>query len=271
VAHCDRSRQNNGASVAAKQLRRKPSNAGFYSSMTGESLIGGVLGGLGPEATVDFMARVIAKTPGHRDQDHVHLVVAQNPGVPDRQDALFNAGPDPATVLATMARRLENAGCDFLVMPCNTAHAYADSISAAVRIPLVSIIDVSVEALADSVGTTALLATPACIASKLYQDALVATGRDSVVPDEQELKQLMQLIYALKGGSRCDELVFAMNGLIRSLVSRGAEAIILACTELPLLADRIDSPVPLISSTEELAIRTVQLARQELPLPAAHA
>ena len=108
----------------------------------------GVLGGMGPDATVDFMSKVIAATPAEKDQDHLRMLVDSNPHVPNRQEALLRGGEDPGPVLAAMAKGLQAAGADFLVMPCNTAHAFKDAIIEAVDIPLVSIIDVSVDACA---------------------------------------------------------------------------------------------------------------------------
>ena len=82
----------------------------------------GVLGGMGPEATVDFAATVIAMTPAKSDQDHVHMIIDNDPSIPPRQDAILRAGADPGPAMAAMAKRLQDAGADFLVMPCNTAH-----------------------------------------------------------------------------------------------------------------------------------------------------
>ena len=100
----------------------------------------GVLGGMGPEATVDFMAKVIALTDARRDQDHVRMLVDHNPQVPNRQDAILGDGEDPGPVLADMAADLEASGADFLVIPCNTAYVFEDAILAATHIPLISIV-----------------------------------------------------------------------------------------------------------------------------------
>ncbi len=98
--------------------------------MADNSKVVGVLGGMGPEATVDFMARVIALTPTRTDEDHVRMIVDNNPHIPSRQTALLDDGEEPGPVIAAMAAGLETAGADFLVMPCNTAHVYADAILA---------------------------------------------------------------------------------------------------------------------------------------------
>ena len=109
----------------------------------------GVLGGMGPDATVDFMAKVIAMTDSGTDQDHVHMLVDQNPTVPDRQAAIRDGLTDVSDALGEMARGLEDAGADFLVLVCNTAHVFLDGLHARTRIPFVSIIEESVSAIDD--------------------------------------------------------------------------------------------------------------------------
>jgi aspartate racemase len=101
---------------------------------------------MGPEATVDFMAAVIAFPPAETDQDHVHMIVDNDPTIPARQEAILRAGADPGSAMAAMAKRLRDAGTDFLVIPCNTTYAFASQVTAALDIPLLSIIDVSVAA-----------------------------------------------------------------------------------------------------------------------------
>lgn len=233
--------------------------------MTASRKVVGVLGGMGPDATVDFMSKVIAMTPASCDQDHVHMIVEHNPGVPNRQAAILENGKDPAPAMADMARRLESAGADFLVIPCNTAYVFADSIVAAVRIPLVSIIDVTIAAVRERVpdaGAIGVLATNGCLAAGVYQDALAEHRIEAVLPTDSELSQLMDLIYGIKGGDQGEAATTAMTTLADALTSRGAQAIIAGCTEIPLVLEESLLSVPLISSTDELARRTVELAKE---------
>jgi aspartate racemase len=237
--------------------------------MNQEDLTVGVLGGMGPEATIDFMSLVVALSGATNDQDHIHLIVDQNPKVPNRQQALRGEGPNPGAVLATMARRLEQAGADFLVMPCNTAHAFLAAIREAVKIPLISIIDVTVAEIdvacpmAHEVG---VMATDGMLEAGLLQNALAESGRNAIPPTDDELRQLMKLIHGIKAGDKSSESRHAMVALAKALENRGAEVVIAACTEIPLLLSRSDLTVPLISTTEVLARRTVSLARRALPL-----
>lgn len=238
--------------------------------VTASCKVVGVLGGMGPDATVDFMAKVIASTPATKDQDHIRMIVDQNPKVPDRQAAILGDGEDPGPDLAAMAVRLEAAGADFLVIPCNTAHVFEDKILAAVSIPLISIIDATVAAIdercpgADAAG---VLATNACLHANVYQDALNQAGIRPLLPDKGDQDALTILIGKIKAGDKGEEVSNAMHDLAKALVERGAQAIIAGCTEIPLVLDDALLAVPLISSTDMLAQKTVALARGEEPLP----
>ena len=229
----------------------------------------GLLGGLGPDATIDFMAKVIAMTPADTDQEHVHMLVDHNPGVPDRQRALLGTGEDPGPELAAMASRLEGAGAEFLVIACNTAYAFKEAIVKATGIPLISIIDVTVAAAAEhDPAAVGILATEGCLRAGIYQRALEHTGIDTVLPSEEELEKLAELTYRIKAGYRGETIARSMAALAEALVARGAQLIIIGCTEIPLVLDETAVDVPLISSTDVLARETVALARGEKALPA---
>lgn len=225
------------------------------------------MGGLGPEACVDFMSTVLRMTPAESEQDHIRLLVDQNPHVPNRQDAILRGGESPVPALVEMARRLGDAGCDFIVMPCNTAHAFEVEIRAACSVPFLSIIDVTVAALPARASAIGILASPACMAGGMFQAALDERGLDAVEQDEAQLDELMHLVHAIKRGEAGEELKNGMLALVDDLVSRGADAIIAGCTEIPIVLSQDDVDVPLVSSTDELARVTIALARGEAPLP----
>jgi aspartate racemase len=214
---------------------------------------------MGPGATVDFMATLLALTPASADQDHVHMLVDNNPGIPGRQEAILRGGPSPAPALADMARRLQAAGADFLVMPCNTAHAWRADIQSAVDIPLVSIVDATVAACRDykSVG---LLATAGCLRSRIYQEAAGAAGIELVLTTDAELDEFMELMFRIKQGDTSETIAASILQLADALAGRGAEAIIAGCTEIPLALKHESPGMPLVSSTDELAKETIALA-----------
>jgi aspartate racemase len=226
--------------------------------------IAGVLGGMGPDATIDFMSKVIALTGGRSDQDHIRMIVDHNPKVPDRQAAIFEGAEDPGPALARMAKGLESAGADFLVIVCNSAHAFLNPVRQATTLPLVSIIDVTLEEVSRScprAKRAGLLATDGLIASGIYQDALEAAGLEPVLPRDEDLKALMVLIRKIKAGDRSREVAQEMGTLAELLASAGADIIIAGCTEIPLVLNAAVITVPVISSTDALARKTVALAR----------
>ncbi len=231
--------------------------------MTGARKIAGVLGGMGPEATVDFMAKVIALTPGDKDQDHIHMLVDHNPTVPNRQAAILGDGEDPGPALADMARRLEAAGADFLVIPCNTAYVFEQAIIDAVDIPLVSIIDVTIDAVPNECAKVGLLATDGCLQAGVYQRGLEARQLTALEPTAGEMTRLMSAINAIKAGKADAATGATLLALAQALVERGAGAIIAGCTEIPLALEQSMLEVPLLSSTDILAQRTLQLALSE--------
>ena len=212
----------------------------------------GVIGGMGPAATVDFMSKVIAATPAARDQDHIRMLVDSDPHVPNRQAALLGDGDDPSSYIAAMGVGLEKSGADFLVMPCNTAHAFIDELHRQVSIPLVSIIEVTADACScyDAVG---LMATNGCLVSGIYQDALKARGITPVEPTGDELETLMSAISAVKAGDLSAPVREAMSSVASGLADRDAKAVISGCTEIPLVLGAGDVAVPLLESTDLLA------------------
>ena len=225
------------------------------------SLTVGILGGMGPEATLDFMNRIIALTPASSDADHIHMLVDNNPHVPSRQAAILNAGVDPGPTLVKMAQQLEAAGADVLVMPCNTAHAWQDDIVAATAIPFVSIVD-ETAARCFEFERVGLLATRACLRSELYQTKFAAAGKALLLPTDEELAEFTRLIAIIKTGEKDAALGVAMQALAEGLCERGAQAVIAGCTEIPLVLDVGALSVPLLSSTDILAEATVAIARQ---------
>jgi len=235
-----------------------------------KSRIVGVLGGMGPDATVDFMSKVIAATSAQRDQDHAHMIVDHNPKVPDRQAAILGDGEDPGPVLVAMAVRLESAGADFLVMPCNTAHAFRNSVNAATSIPFLSIIDETIAAIVNQypeAKAVGVLATDGCLRANVYQEAMAEQGIAMILPGKQQLGELMRLIERIKGGDQSAALADNIAGIASALVEQGAQAVIAGCTEIPLVLNAAMIDVPLICSTDILAEKTAAIACGKLPLP----
>lgn len=237
--------------------------------MKPDALTVGVLGGMGPDATIDFMSKVIAFTSAESDQHHIRMVVDHNPKVPNRQAAILHGGDDPGPVLASMAKGLEAAGADFLVMVCNSAHAFLEPIQRATALPFVSIVDVTLQEMMQSrpdARRAGLMATDGLLAAGVYQDALEAAGLEPLMPREEDLERLMALIRKIKAGDRSREVAQEMGTLAELLASAGADVIIAGCTEIPLVLNAPVISVPVISSTDALARKTVALACGVEPL-----
>ncbi|MBS0385049.1 MAG: amino acid racemase [Proteobacteria bacterium] len=222
----------------------------------------GVIGGMGPAATVDFFAKLLEATPAERDQDHLRVLIDCNPRVPDRNAAIAGRGPSPGPQLADAARGLERAGADVLVIACNTAHAFAADIQAAVDIPLLSMIEATADAaLAGNRSRVGVLAADGCRRAGLYQRAFAERDVEALFLNDAAQQDFMQLIYRIKAGDIGDASRRAMERLAISLNARGAQAVIAACTEAPLVLNADTLATPVISSTDALVARVVAFAR----------
>ena len=225
----------------------------------------GVIGGMGPEATADFFGRIIRNTPARSDQDHLHVLIDNNPKVPNRNMAITGSGPSPAAQLVRSAKRLQTAGADFLVMPCNTAHAFADDIRSATDIPLLDIVEVASQYVSrEFAGTKAagVLATDGCRSARLYETVLGRAGIDCITLPDALQEDFMQLVYLIKATGATVQAGEQMHAMALELVSRGADVIVAGCTEVPLVLSAKSLPIPLIDTTEVLARRCVEYARE---------
>jgi aspartate racemase len=221
----------------------------------------GVIGGMGPAATVDFFAKLIAATRAERDQDHLRILIDNNPRVPDRNAAIAGIGPSPGPHLAEAARGLERSGADFLVIACNTAHAFQADIEAAVSIPLLSMIEATVDAaMEQGAGRVGVLAADGCRRARLYHKAFAARDVEALfLPDDAQL-DFMALLYRIKAADVGDDVRRRMAAMALSLNARGAQAVIAACTEVPLALSPDTLAVPIISSTDALVARAIAFA-----------
>jgi len=221
------------------------------------SKILGVLGGMGPAATVGFLAQVQALTPAGCDADHIRVLMDMNPQVPDR-----NTTPDQAqAVLGEMAAQLRGAGAQVLAMPCNTAHGQAAGIRAVCEaggLPFVDMIaETTTVVAASGARQVGILATPG--GEALYVEAFGGAGITPVLLEGSDRAAFMACIYGVKGGDVGEAARGRMRDLAAGLVARGAGGIVAGCTEVPLLLDQAEVTVPLTDSTEVLARVCVEL------------
>lgn len=225
----------------------------------------GVIGGLGPFATLDFFERILRKTRAVREQDHLRLIIDNNTKIPDRNAFKRGEGPSPGPALASAARALEVAGAEFVVMACNTTHAWEAEIRAAINVPFISIIDETTKVVADLRPDSAgVLAVDACLSSNLYQDALTKRGVKPVLLSADSQRTFMELVYRIKNGDTGETVKRSMATLAKKLEAQGAEVIIAGCTEVPLVLTADDIDGELVNSTDVLVERTIVFAGGEL-------
>ncbi|QYX57834.1 amino acid racemase [Roseovarius sp. SCSIO 43702] len=195
----------------------------------------GILGGMGPEATILLMQKVLRAVEARDDADHLPLIVHQNPQVPSRIAALIDgSGADPAPVLAGMARDLARAGAEALAMPCNTAHHYAGAVREASDLPFLDMLALTTAALsAKGVQRVGMLASPALrkvgVCAPYFESAglLPIWGRDE--------DEMLAIIRAVKAGVEPGALEARLNVLAADVKRDGADHLLVACTELSLL------------------------------------
>ncbi|MEK8031102.1 amino acid racemase [Ideonella sp. DXS29W] len=228
----------------------------------------GVLGGMGPWATVDFLHKMLQATPAGRDQHHVPVVVSSIPQVPDRTDAFRGTGPSPLVAMIDSGRRLVSAGAGLVVMPCNTAHLWFDELQQALGVPMLHLVDAALEeaaALAGPGGRVGLLATDATLAAGLYVNRRPPSPLTWLQPTAGEmLDWVMPGIAAVKAA----DLVLGRDRLLaaaRALQQRGAQALVLGCTEIPLALDDTNAPLPVVDATAALARRAVAWSQSSRP------
>jgi aspartate racemase len=203
----------------------------------------GILGGMGPLATVDLMRKIILHTPARRDQDHVPMTVWNVPQVPDRQQALAGAGPSPLPAMLEGIAHLNSAGATCIAIACNTAHHWHAELQARSAAPILHIAQVSLAALrrAGVAGPVGLIGTHGTIAARLYQDLLEPAGMPCLVNAEDEMQALfVPGCYAVKRGE-LDAGGTLLQTAAQALVARGASCLLLACTEVPVGLEHIGS------------------------------
>lgn len=228
----------------------------------------GILGGMGPEATVLFMSRILRRTPAQDDSDHVPLLVDSNTQVPSRIRHLIERdGPDPTPTLAAMARRLEASGAEALAMPCNTAHSYLEAVASSVAVPFLDMPRLTAVEVAERTpdGPVGILASPAVEITGIFATAFAETGRGVLYPKDRNA--MLGAIRAVKAG-REEEALPVLRAASDELAARGAVAAVVACSEFSLLSPRLGaSALPVFDSLDALVEAAVAFALDDAAPP----
>jgi aspartate racemase len=161
----------------------------------------GILGGMGPEATLDCFGKIIQNTPASKDQQHLRVTIDSNPKVPDRTPAIIGAGESPVPTIIKGCQALERAGADFIIIPCVSAHFFLNEIQQQSPLPILSIIDATAETIArdyPEINVVGLIASTGTVKGEKFQTRLAKDGITTVVPDEDNQSRIMAAIYDIK-------------------------------------------------------------------------
>lgn len=218
----------------------------------------GVLGGMGPLATVDFLRKLVAGTPATADQEHITTLVYSACHTPDRTAAILGVGPSPLPALLAGMDVLQQGGADCVAIPCNTAHYWYPQLAAASAVPIFHIVDAACDRIEEAPGARiGVLATAGTLETGVYQERIEARGFRCLTPNRGELDDLvMPAIRKVKAGDLGGARLLLMEAM-DLLGGRGASRIVMGCTEIPLALEGIE-PGRLIDATDALACKCVQ-------------
>ncbi len=230
--------------------------------------LAGVLGGLGPMATVYFMSSVLSNTYSLTDQDHVDMIVWNQGSIPDRTAYLVGASDDnPLPHMIAAARALESSGASFIAMPCNTAHHFYDALAEAVTVPFLNIVEETVvwsQQRVPGAQTVGVLATDGTVRAGTYERWCDAAGLSCILPEPQVQAAVMEMIYdGVKAGRPVTESAF--RAPIEHLRQLGCDVIVLGCTELSMIYHDLDIQDPdIVDSLDALARATIRASGKTL-------
>ncbi len=233
---------------------------------SGEKVLG-VLGGMGPLASAQFMVRLTELTPAERDQDHIPTVLWSDPRVPDRSRGKLGGGADPLPFLLRGIAGLRRAGCGAIAIPCNTAHGWFTEMQAAAGCPILHIVEATAAELRRiglAGGLIGVTGTPATLDMRLYQDRLGALGWDCLTPTQSEMDRLIVPAIALVKANRVADAYAPLAEATQSLAQRGAAAVVLGCTEIPLglqAGPAASLGITLVDTIDALARAAIRWAR----------
>lgn len=220
----------------------------------------GVLGGYGPYATNDFFQLLLENSPAEKDWDHLHTIIDSNPRIPSRARAFLFDEESPVPYMKQAISRLKNAGADFFVCPCNTAHHFIRNMGE-LELPFLDMVEATTKnILNDGIKSIGVLGSEVTVMSKIYESELIKNGVS--VHNVDDLQDVRTIIEAGKQNKGIAEARDLMSELIRKFKAEGAEAVIYACTELPLIIPIDECELKVYDSSSVLAKETITFAKQ---------
>jgi aspartate racemase len=228
----------------------------------------GIIGGMGPEATTDFMNRVIRMTPATDDKDHIRMIVDNHPQIPSRIKALFEKnGEDPTVCLVQIARNLEKWGADLVAIPCNTAHYYYQAVQNSVQIPVLNMLDLVVDMIKRNhpgLKNVGFLGSTAVIQTELYEKKLAQHSISIKYPKPGRQDRIMDAIRAIKSGKCSDSELQSVVDTASKLMRSGAEVLIIGCTELSATCQLFPDHIGFYDASQVLAEAVVKEIKGEI-------
>ena len=226
----------------------------------------GILGGMGPDATSLFFKRIIQYTPVHTDQEHLKIIIYNNPEIPDRTEAIVNNKESPVEKVKEGIKFLENSIVDFIAIPCVTIHYFFDEIVSSVNIPVLNLVEETAlyikEKYPDS-KKIGILATMGTFKRHIFEKIYHKENFITIVPNERGQENLMKSIYGkegIKAGFISGYPKDLILKVVDDLIGKGAEVIVGGCTEIPIVIAQDDIKVPFIDSLTVLAKAAIRKA-----------
>jgi aspartate racemase len=226
----------------------------------------GILGGMGPEATAYFFNLIIKSTDAAKDQEHIPILIWNNPKIPPRTEAILYGGPSPLPLLVEGVKILEKGGAGLIVMPCITAHYFARQIARRAKVPFVNLLDESLRFAKKRIPgmkKAGLVASSGTVKSRLFHKTFEKNGIEIITPEPNEQRKVMDAIFGnsgIKAGFTTGRPRTTVVRVARRLIERGAEAVIAGCTEVPLVLKENDISVPLIEPMKIGALTCIKRA-----------
>lgn len=220
----------------------------------------GIIGGLGPMATVYLLELITSMTDAETDQQHVNSIFFNSPEIPDRTAYILdNSKPSPLPSMVDIAKKLDSLGVSVIATPCNTAHYFYEDIAKSVSVPIVNVLSETAKVLKDEgAKNVGVMATSGTISTRLFQNEFEKNGINYTLPDENDQKKIMSLIYDdIKAGRPADMNVF--NEVTQNLFNSGCDVIVLGCTELSLIKRSEDIGNGFLDTLEVIAKRCVEM------------
>jgi aspartate racemase len=201
----------------------------------------GILGGLGPEATILVFQKILQHTPASKDQEHLRILIDNNPKIPERLPAITGSGPDPVPMMVSSGQALSRAGAEFIIIPCVTAHYFLPELRQKITLPILSMLDEAASVIRNSqpaIRKIGLLAAEGTMKVGLFQMRLSRDGVQTIIPEEDDRAEVQKLIFKIKDTRtkhNRQEISRKFGEIGERMITRGAEAILIGCTEISIV------------------------------------